>query len=242
MRLYGKNPVIERLKSNPRSIQKIYVMEGHGEGSYIRQKAKRWGIPVLSVPASKIQKLARDVNTQGLLADIDDYAYVPYDELLTTALEKKQVLVFLDGITDPQNLGAAMRSLACLGGFALVLPTHDSVSVTESVLRVASGADNFIPVARVGNLGQAINTAKKAGFWIAGTVVGEGQDLRESSLPFPLGIVVGSEQQGIRDVIRKLVDMVLTIPMSQPRLSLNVAQAATIFCYEISRQQHPGKK
>jgi 23S rRNA (guanosine2251-2'-O)-methyltransferase len=237
MRLYGKNSVLERLKSKPKSIQRIYIEDGHLEGSYIRQKAKQWGIPVCSVPSSKIQKLTRAINAQGILMEVEEFRYVPFAELLGEALKRNHTLVLLDGINDPQNLGVMVRSLACLGKFSIVLPTHGSVGVTEAVLRVACGGDNYVPIARVSNLNQAIATAKKAGFWIAGAVVTEGEDLRKVQLPFPLALVMGSEQKGIREILRKQLDKALTIPMQHQRLSLNVAQAATIFCYEIARQR-----
>lgn len=237
MKLYGRNPVLERLKSNPKSIKKIFLEEGQKDASYIKAKARQWGIPLVYVPRSKMIKAARSLNAQGLLVEIADFAYCPYEELLPVARQKNRSLVFLDGINDPQNLGSIIRGLACLGGFSLVLPSHDSVDVTEAVLRVASGADNFIAVAKVNNLSWAIRLAKDSGFWIAGTVVEGGKDLREISLPFPLALVMGSEQRGIRDVIKKQLDLELSLPMSHPRLSLNVAQAAVIFCYEISKQK-----
>ena len=236
MRLYGKNPIIERLRSKPASIKKIYLQEGFNDAGYIYKKAKQSGIPVILSHKSKLLKLARNTNTQGILADVDDFIYVPYDELLETASQKKRTLVFLDSLNDPQNLGAILRSLACLGHFSVVLPSHESVEITETVLRVASGGENHVPVAKVPNLVNAIKSAKEAGFSIAGTVVSGGQPLEETKLPFPLGLVIGSEQKGIRDVIRKHLDLELSITMYLDRLSFNVAQAATIFCYEIKKQ------
>lgn len=238
MKLYGKNPVIERLKTNPESIHRIYVQEGSNEASYIFKKAHQRSVPVVSVPRSKIFKLARNVNAQGILAEVDDFLYIPYPELLEKAVEKSFSPVFLDSLNDPQNLGAIIRSLACLGGFAIVLPTHDSVEVTEAVLRVASGADNFVLIAKVSNLSRAISLAKDAGFTIAGAVVEGGQDLTATVFPFPVSLVVGAEQKGIRDIIKKQLDLQVTIPMKNPRISFNVAQAATILCYEINRQKN----
>jgi len=237
MRLYGKNPVIERIKVNPKTIQKIFVQEGHGDGGYIRKKASKWGIAVCTVPQSKMIKLSRSINTQGVLAEVEDFQYTDYQELLDQAKEKKTSIVFLDGLTDPQNLGAIIRSLACLGEFAVVLPRKDSVDMTEAVFRVCSGADNYVPVAKVANLVQAISEAKKRGFTIAGAVVDEGQDVFETSFMFPVGLVVGSEQKGIRDVVKSQLDIHITIPMKQARLSFNVAHATTILCYEITRQK-----
>ena len=237
MKLYGRNPVLERLKSNPKSIRKIFLQENHAEAGYIRSKATKWGIPVLFVPQSKMIKISRSINTQGVLAEIDDFNYVLFDDLLTTATQKQHTILFLDNLNDPQNLGVIIRSVACLGNFSIVLPTHGSVEVTEAVLRVASGGENYVPMAKVANLNRAIASAKEAGFWIAGGVVDGGKNLIETSLPFPLCLVIGSEQKGIREVVRQRLDLPLTIPMAQMKISFNVAQATTVFCYEIAKQK-----
>ena len=121
--------------------------------------------------------------------------------------------------------------------FDIVLPTTESVSVTESVLRVACGGENYVRVARVANLGNAIDRAKKMGFWIIGTVVEGARSLCESPLRFPLGLVMGSEEKGVRDVIRKRLDLEVMIPMKNLRMSLNVAHATSMVCYEIIRQK-----
>lgn len=237
MKLSGKNPVLERIKSNPRSIKKIYIEPGHAEIEYLKMKAKKYGILVIEVPRSKIEKLARNVNTQGVLVEIDDFSYVPYKELLELAVQKNYVLLFLDELNDPQNLGSILRSLAGLGHFAVVIPTHNSVEVTEAVLRVACGGENYTLVAKVSNLAQAIGTAKAQGFWIAGTLTKGGQSLYETRFFFPLGLVIGSEQKGIRDVIQKQLDVEVTIPMANDRMSLNAAQAATVLAYEAVKQR-----
>ncbi len=159
-------------------------------------------------------------------------------DILNLPKEKHPSILFLDSLNDPQNLGAIIRSAGCLGAFSVVLPTHDSVEVTEAVLRVSSGGDNYVSISKVSNLSQAIIAAKEAGFWIAGTVVEGGKAPWEVSFPFPLALVMGSEQKGIREVLRKHLDMELTIPMGHPRMSFNVAQATTIFCYEITKQKN----
>lgn len=238
MKLYGKNPVFERLRANPESVKHIYIQEGFEESGYVYKKAKLRGISVVVVPKSKIMKLTRNTNAQGIIADVDDFSYVEFNELLSHVLEKKQCVLFIDGLNDPQNLGAIIRTAGSLGGFAIVLSTHDCVGVTEAVLRVASGADNYVPVARVANLVNALRKAKEAGFTIAGTVVENGQSIEDTILPYPLGLVIGSERKGIREITRKQLDLELTIPMRIHTLSLNVAQATTIFCYEIKRQKN----
>ena len=172
MRLYGKNPVLERMRTNPQTIRKIFIQDQHPDAAYIRQKAKKWSIPVFFVPKMKLFKMSgQHHNTQGIVGDVEDFHYVVYDDLLKEALEKNKSLVFLDGLNDPQNLGGIIRSLGCLGNFSVVFPKHDSVSVTEAVLRVACGGENYVEISQVSNLGHAIWLAKEAGFWIARTVV-----------------------------------------------------------------------
>ncbi|MFA5260194.1 MAG: TrmH family RNA methyltransferase [Candidatus Omnitrophota bacterium] len=237
MRLYGNNPVLERLKTNPKSIRRITLQEGHPDTGYFQRKARQWGIPVVIVPKSKILKLARSANTQGVVFDIDDFCYTPFSDALIWAKKKKAPLVFLDELNDPQNLGGMIRTMACLGDFVVVLPTHKSVQVTEAVLRVACGGDNYVKVSKVSNLSQAIRHSKEEGYWIAGTVVQGGVPLTEVVFPVLCGLLIGSEQKGVRYVLLKLVDQELTIPMAQPRLSLNVAHALTVISYEIIRQK-----
>ncbi len=237
MKLYGRNPILERLKANPKSIQKILLEENHRDEGLIRHKAREFKIPIISVAPARMSKMTHHTNAQGVLAEVEDFAYAEYEGLVEQALKTKQTLLFLDNLNDPQNLGAIIRSAAALGGFAIVLPSHDSVEVTEAVLRVASGADSYVPISKVQNLSRALESAKKSGFWVGGAVVENGKSLYETPLPFPFSLVIGSEQKGIREGLRKHLDILLTIPASS-RLPLNVAAAAAIFCYEISRQKN----
>ena len=237
MKLYGKNPVIERLKSNPKTIRRIMIDENHIDLSYIRKKCQQHGISVQTVPHSKIQRLAQNLNTQGILADIDDFVYTAIDELLQTCYDKRRIPIFLDNLNDPQNLGGIIRTCGALGDFDIVIPTTESVSVTESVLRVACGGENYVSMAKVSNLGNAIEKAKKMGFWIVGTVVEDAQSLKDVTLQYPLGLVMGSEEKGVRDIILKKLDAKVMIPMKNQRMSLNVAHATSMMCYEIIRQK-----
>ena len=239
MKLYGKNPVLERIKTNPKSIKRVLIEQGHVEHGYIHQKGKQFGFAVSAVPYTKIQKLGQSLNTQGIIAEVEDFSYVSLDDLLQTAVDKHQTVIFLDNLTDPQNLGGIIRTCGSLGDFAIVLPTTESVHITESVLRVACGGDNYVPVARVANLGNAIEKAKKQGFWIMGTATKDSKSIFEVSIQFPVGLVLGSEEKGVRDIIRKKLDQEVMIPMKAARMSLNVAHAASILCYEIIRQKNP---
>ncbi len=238
MKLYGKNPVIERLKANPKSIKRILIDEEHPDLAYIRKKGQQWGIAVSTVPHSKIQRYAQNLNTQGILADIDEFPYTDIGDLIARALDKKRTILFLDNLTDPQNLGGIMRTCGALGDVDVVIPTAEAVGVTETVLRVACGGENYISVARVANLGNAIDRAKAAGFWIIGTAVKDSKSITDVKLQFPLGLVMGSEDKGVRDVIRKRLDQEIMIPMKHERMSLNVAHATSMLCYEIFRQKN----
>ncbi|HLF18289.1 MAG TPA: 23S rRNA (guanosine(2251)-2'-O)-methyltransferase RlmB [Candidatus Omnitrophota bacterium] len=233
----GKNPVFERLRANPRSIRRIYLEEGFSESGFVRGKAKKFGIPVLTIHAAQMHKIGRDKNTQGILADVDDAEYVDFDELLEHAVSKKRTLIFLDELTDPQNLGAIIRSLGSLGRFSLVLPQRHSVGITETVLRIASGGENYVPVAQVSNLNHAIEEAKESGFTIIGAVTRNGENIYEVELPAHIGLVIGGEQKGIREGVMKNLDIKITIPMLVDTMSLNVAAATTLLCYETIKQK-----
>ena len=237
MRLFGKNPVIERLRNNPHSIRKIYIQRGFEKAEYIKEKAKKWGIPLILVERDLMEKWGRNINTQGIMVDVGDFQYADYNDLLDEAKQRKRILVFLDRINDPQNLGAILRSLACLGKFAVVIPQKESAHVTEAVLRVASGGDNFVPVALVANLTNMLKKAKTEGIWLVGAAVKDGEDLMKVKFNFPLGLVLGSEQKGIRDVTSQQLDAMVTIPIAAPHASFNVAHAAAIIAYEITRQR-----
>ncbi len=236
MRLFGKNPVIERLRANPHSIRKITIQRGFSEAAYISKKAKQWNIPVRVVERHKMDKMTRNTNSQGVVVDIDDFEYMPYDELLEYALKKKKVLLFLDELNDPQNLGGIIRSLGCFGNFVIILPTHKSVKITEAVLRVASGGENYVQISQVSNLGKAIRKAKDEGFNVIGAVVKDGEPIHKVKLHFPLGLVVGSEAKGVREVTQKVLDSKVTIPMHGQGVTFNAAVATSILCYEITKQ------
>ncbi len=237
MRIYGKNTVIERLRANPLSIKKIHLEEGFAEAAEIYKRAKKNNISVVVMKSVRMDRIARNKNMQGIMAETDDFQYMDYDDLLKQCLEKNRCPVFLDNLKDPQNLGVMIRSLACLGRFSIVLPTHDSVSITETVLRVACGGENYVPISIVANINKALRKAKDMGFWIVGSVVGGGAGIDEFEWPHPIGLVVGSEQSGIRDVIQKNLDFQITVPMYIDTMSLNAAQAATVICYEIARHK-----
>lgn len=236
MKLYGKNSIAERLKADPKSIKKIFFQKGEGLRQ-IEDICRQRRIPVDYLSKNEFDKKAQAVRTQGVIAEVTEFKYAYLEDILRLEKEKLPTLLFLDNLNDPQNLGSILRTAACFGGFGVVLPRHDSVEVTEAVLRVAQGGENYVPVVKAVNLSLAIEKAKKAGYWIAGAVLEGAENLADAKLNFPLAIVIGSEGKGIRPGLAGHLDMRLTLPMAGAELSFNAAVAAALFCYEAARQR-----
>ncbi len=236
MYLYGKNSVLERLKVNPGSIKKIFLQENF-DAPHIINVIKSTDIPVERVSEKGLTRIKRADRLQGIVAEVDKFAYADFEELLRNPSSKDFSFIFLDNINDPHNLGSIIRTVACFGKFSVVIPRHSSCEVNDTVVHVASGGENFIPVSMVTNMLTALLKAKKAGYWVAGTVVEDGVDINSATLPFPLCLVLGSEGKGIRHGIEKHLDLKVSLPMKGAQLSFNVAMACAIFCYEIARQR-----
>ncbi len=234
MRLYGKRPVLERLRAAPHTIRTLYLQQ-ELDASEIVQAAKAARLSFRSMPKDAFLKLAGEVHAQGALAEVTDFRYTSPQEILGQSGERP-TLFLLDRVTDPQNLGNILRTLACLGGTALVLPKHESTDINETVLRVACGGENYVPVARVTNLVHVCELAKKANYWIAGAAVSDGTPLETAKLPSPLAVILGSEGSGIRPGLKKQLDLTITLPMPGAPLSFNVATAAALIAYEVRRR------
>lgn len=236
MFLYGKNSVLERVKNNPKSIGRIFLQDNFDDAEIISAiNSKK--IEIVRLPEAKFLKIKRADRLQGIVAEVEEFQYLDFKALLEKAKAEKLNLIFLDSLNDPHNLGSIMRTLACFGGFAVVIPKHSSCEVNETVLHVASGGENFVPVSLVTNLSQALIAAKKQGFWAVGAVVEGGQDIHKTELPFPLCLVLGSEGKGIRPGLENQIELKVKIPMAGASLSFNVAMACAIFAYEINKQK-----
>lgn len=238
--LYGKNSVSERIKAHPDSIRRIYLREGLSLPSMEKAIAHK-RIPCERISASSLDKMRPQKDLQGVVAKIDMFHYTPCDDLINDALEGDRTLIFLDRVNDPHNLGVIIRLSACFGNFSLIIPNREACQVNETVLHVASGGENYVPITSVNNLVPVVDDAKKLGFWIAGAVVEEeGEDIASVSLPFPLGLVLGSEGAGIRKGLQARLDIRARIPMRGAPLSFNVSMACGIFCHEITKQKTAG--
>ena len=233
MLLYGKNSILQRLKKDPKSIRKIFLNDIFDDG-YILTIVSRKKIPIIRLRRNEFLRLKRADSLQGIVAEVEKFTYTPFRELLNT--DTRLSLIFLDGISDPQNLGSIIRSAACFGEFAVVIPKHSACEVNDTVLHIACGGESYMPVSMVTNISTALIEAKKAGYWIAGSVVSGGEDFSKTKIPFPLGLVLGSEGKGIRKGLQGQLDLKISLPMRAP-LSFNVAVTCAIFCSEIVRQR-----
>ena len=201
----------------------------------IRKRAASLGVPVRTVPKREIDKASVGLNHQGVVAITGRFRYTPLEELLG---EPDPVLVFLDGVTDPHNLGSLLRSADGAGATGIVVPARRSVSVTSAVRRVSAGAAEIVPVARVGNLGRALDEAREAGVWMIGLDEDSDDDIWSSKmLEPPVGLVLGAEDKGISPTIRERCDAIVSIPSVGRLSSLNVAVAGAIVMFEIARRR-----
>ncbi|HNX90802.1 MAG TPA: 23S rRNA (guanosine(2251)-2'-O)-methyltransferase RlmB [Candidatus Omnitrophota bacterium] len=238
MRLYGKNPVLERIRTRPKTIKRLLLRQKTDLSEIVRE-AKSKKIDFESVDRNDFDKLCGDINSQGVIAEVDEFEYADFNAILPKCLKNGTIPVFLDNITDPQNLGSIIRNLACLGGFAIILPEYESAHVTESVLRVACGGENHMWIAKMTNIARGMEEAKEQGFHIIGTVAEpEADDITTVGIPYPVALVIGSEEKGIRPGLRKLLDTAVTIPMPGAKLSYNVSVATSLVCYELMRRKH----
>ena len=234
--LYGKNSILERVRTNPSSIKKVYYRDTFKEKGLLNRLEGK-GIPLEEVTESKLMRLKRADRLQGIVAEVETFQYTEIEELVADALEEKRTILCLDSISDPHNFGALLRICACFGGFSVAIPRYSACEVNDTVMHVASGGENYVPVCMVNNLMTVLEVAKQNDFTIAGTIVEQGEDLNNVALPFPLCLVLGSEGKGIRHGLKKYCDLSLRIPMRGANLSFNVAIAGAIFCHEINKQR-----
>jgi 23S rRNA (guanosine2251-2'-O)-methyltransferase len=233
--VYGVHPVEEALRRRRGELQGIVVAR-RGELPPALAEAQSRGVPVQRVSAEELDRLCGASSHQGLAAIVGDYPYLEIEDLL--AAEPAALLLILDSITDPQNLGAIIRSAAFLGATGLVLPKDRAAPITPVVVRVSAGASEHLRCARVTNLARALEQIKEAGIWVVGAVEKGGVAPEQIELAGPTALVLGNEQKGIRPLVLRGCDIVCTIPPPRSSIgSLNVAAAATALLHEASRQR-----
>ena len=236
--LYGRNSVIERVKARPESVRAVYLRKGLSVPDLEKEIGRR-KINLERLDGDALDRMRPQKDLQGVVAKVDRFSYVAPEQLIEDALAGQRTLLFLDRVNDPQNLGVIIRLAACFGKFSIVIPSREACQVNETVLHVASGGENYVPIASVNNLAPVMDAAKDAGFWLVGAVVGdEAEPISSVNFPFPLGLVMGSEGGGIRKGLQKRLDIRARIPMNGVPLSFNVSMACAIFLHEVAKQQN----
>ncbi len=237
--IFGRNPVMEALKSGV-PIDTVYInSEGGGILGKLRAMAKQSGAVVKDVSTQKLDQLTSGASHQGIAAVGACAEYVSIDDILDVS-EKKGTAPFIiicDEIEDPHNLGAIIRTAEAAGADGIIIPKRRSASLNATVYKTSAGAASWLPVARVANLASAIDELKEKGVWIYGTDASgesyDGVDLRGS-----MALVIGSEGFGMGRLIKEKCDFLLRLPMNGKITSLNASVAAGIFMYEAVRQRN----
>ncbi|MGB8953228.1 MAG: 23S rRNA (guanosine(2251)-2'-O)-methyltransferase RlmB [Candidatus Aminicenantales bacterium] len=229
------NPLLEALNRSPRRINKILIQKEGGRRPVgkIVALAKARDVPFLFVPRKALDRLAP--NHQGVVALLSSRELSSLEEILVPS--GLPFLVLLDEIEDPQNLGAIIRSAEGAGADGVILPERRSAGLTDAVTQVSAGALEHLRVARVKNLAQTMDDLKNRGIWLVGAEGGEDEFYYEFDYTQPVGLVFGSEGKGLRPLIRKRCDKILSIPLRGSLNSLNVASAASVFLFEVVRQR-----
>jgi 23S rRNA (guanosine2251-2'-O)-methyltransferase len=229
------NPLLEIVKACPNRVNKILIQKDKRQRkiSEIIHLAKAKDIPVLFVPKQKLDRLDR--NQQGVVALLAPKEFSSLDSVLSSA--KNTFLVLLDGLEDPQNLGAIIRTAEGAGADGIILPERRSVGLSEVVSLVSAGALEYLKVARVKNLARTMDELKSRGVWLVGAEAAGKEYWYEFDYKLPVGLVLGSEGKGLRPLIRNKCDKVLSLPLLGSVTSLNVSAAASIFLYEVVRQR-----
>jgi 23S rRNA (guanosine2251-2'-O)-methyltransferase len=240
--VYGRNPVVEALRAGV-PVAALHVAEGTERDARLREAlliSAEHGISVLEVPRTELDRVTAGGAHQGVAVQIPPYEYAHPDDLLARAYDAQEVplVVALDGVTDPRNLGAITRSAAAFGAHGVLVPERRTASMSASAWKTSAGAAARIPVARATNLNRALKSYKDAGLLVVGLDMGGEVELPElDAATEPLVLVVGSEGKGLARLVRENCDLIVSIPMTSATESLNAGIATGVALYEISRRR-----
>jgi 23S rRNA (guanosine2251-2'-O)-methyltransferase len=240
--VYGLNPVREVLRAAGGTVAELWLSEGGTRASAfaeLERLARAGGAKIRSAPHQKLDRLAGTDRHQGVVAVVADFRYAALEELLARAAARAAppLLVVLDGVEDPHNLGAIIRSAHALGSDGVIIAKDRAVGVTPAVAKASAGAIERCPVARVTNVAQCIERLKEAGVWSVALAADAANPLRSVDLRGPIALVLGSEGEGLRPLVRRTCDLVAAIPMMGELDSLSVSASAAVALYEAARQR-----
>lgn len=235
----GRNAVLEAFRSG-REIDKLYLLDGCQDGPVmsIRREAGKKGTPIKYVTRERLDQLSETGKHQGVIAAAAAYRYGQIEDMLALAEKRKEppFLFLLDNIQDPHNLGAMIRTANLAGAHGVIIPKNRAAGLTATVAKASAGALNYTPVARVTNLGKTIEELRKKGLWFVCADM-DGRVMYDLDLRGPIGLVIGSEGEGVGRLVKEKCDMTAAIPMKGDIDSLNASVAAGVLAYEIVRQR-----
>ena len=237
--LEGRNALQEALKSG-RTIDKVFVAMGDTDKGLQRlaAQAKEAGAVVVPVDRRKLDAMSTTRSHQGVIALAAAHVYYTIDDILEAASRGENALIVIcDELSDPHNLGAIMRSAECVGAHGVIIPKRRSVGLTATVAKASAGAVEYMKVARVTNINNAISELKEKGVWVFGTAAEGSIPMYKADLTGPAAIVIGNEGDGMSQLVRKNCDVMVHIPMKGRITSLNASAAASVLLYEALRQR-----
>lgn len=239
----GRNAVLEAFRFG-KTIDKLFVQEGCQDGPIrsILREAKKQDTIVRFVKKERLDQMSQTGRHQGVIANAAAYEYAEVSDILERARRKGEdpFVILLDNIEDPHNLGAIIRTANLAGAHGVIIPKRRAAGLTASVARVSAGALNYTPVAKVTNLGQTMEELKKEGLWFVCADM-DGQTMYDLDLRGPIGLVIGSEGEGVGRLVKEKCDFAASIPMKGDIDSLNASVAAGVLAYEIVRQRMLGQ-
>lgn len=235
----GRNAVLEAFRSG-RTVDKLFVQDGCKDGPVmsITREARKQGTIISFVPRERLDQMSGTGKHQGVIAQAAAYEYAQVEDILQAAREKGEppFVFLLDGIEDPHNLGAIIRTANLAGAHGVIIPKHRAAGLTAVVARTSAGALNYTPVVKVTNLASVIEELKKQGMWFVCADMG-GELMYSLNLTGAIGLVIGNEGTGVSRLIREKCDMTAAIPMKGELNSLNASVAAGVLAYEVVRQR-----
>lgn len=236
----GRNAVIELLESG-KDINKIFITKGerHGSINKIISMAKENRVIIVEKDKRQMEEIAQTSNYQGVIALVPPFEYCEVEDILQEAKEKEEepFVLILDGIEDPHNLGAIIRTAETAGVHGVIIPKRRAAAVNSTVNKVSAGAVEHIKIARVTNISDTIEQLKKEGLWICGTDINTETYYYNQELTGPIGIVIGNEGSGISPKVKKNCDFLVKIPMKGKVTSLNASVSTGIILYEVVKQK-----
>ena len=241
--IYGLLPVLEALRAGGRRIERIVIAEGakHERVREVIEAARRAGVSVRHEPRASLDRMSNRANHQGVIAIASAASYADEEHILA-GITTDSLLVLLDGVEDPHNLGAIIRTAECAGATAVIIPERRAAHVTEVVAKTSAGATEYLPIALVTNLARFIEQLKQRNVWVVGVEQSGQMPYTQYDYAGAVALVLGGEGQGLHRLVRERCDVVVAIPMLGRIGSLNVSVAAGVVLFEALRQRSAPKR